>query len=150
MLSAKLVRLIESHWAQITNRALAQIRSSPEMSHLHRLPEAELREWGQHILENLGDGLASGNEAELAARYEQVGRMRFEEAIPLHEAVRALCVLKEKALEFVEEHLELKTIVELYAEEELEHRLGRFFDFMLYHVVRGYEGAMRRAVRVGA
>src|SRR5262245_56797328 len=108
MLSARLVRLIESHWAQITGRALAQIRNSPEMSHLHQLPETELREWGQHILENLGDGLATGKETELSRRYEQVGRMRFEESIPLHQAVRALCILKEKALEFVEEHLASK------------------------------------------
>jgi hypothetical protein len=40
-------------------------------------------------------------------------------------------------------------MIELYAEEELEHRVGRFFDFMLYHVVRGYEAAMRRAAHVG-
>lgn len=37
-----------------------------------------------------------------------------------------------------------QTTMELYAEEELEHLLGHFFDKMIYYMVRSYEGASRR------
>ena len=35
--------------------------------------------------------------------------------------------------------------MELYAEEELDRRIGWLFDAMVYHVVRGYESAHRVA-----
>jgi hypothetical protein len=35
------------------------------------------------------------------------------------------------------------TAVQLYAEEELEQRIGRFLDECVYRVVRGYERALR-------
>jgi hypothetical protein len=48
-------------------------------------------------------------------------------------------------LEYVEEHIFSKTILELHAEEEIERRLGRFFDLLTVHLVRGYERALRKA-----
>jgi hypothetical protein len=40
--------------------------------------------------------------------------------------------------------------VEIYAEEELEHQVGVFFDSVIYHVVRGYQNAdVKVAVNVG-
>ena len=112
--------------------------------------EAELREWGRNILENLHHWLIDAREAEVAARYEAQGQLRFEEEVPLHECVRGVCVLKEKVLEFVQEQAQDKNFMNLYAEEELEHRLGRFFDLTICHLVRGYEVAMRKACRMAA
>jgi hypothetical protein len=37
--------------------------------------------------------------------------------------------------------------VGLYAEEEMEHRLGQFFDRLIIHLARGYEAAWHRASR---
>jgi hypothetical protein len=44
----------------------------------------------------------------------------------------------------------LKGSVELYAAEELDRRLARFFDLLAIHLVRGFEEAVRKpaAVRV--
>jgi hypothetical protein len=39
------------------------------------------------------------------------------------------------------------TALQLYAQEEFEQRMGSFFDACVYHIVRGYEKAMRGAVR---
>ena len=150
MLSARLVRLIEHNWNAIVARVLRTIRHDPEFSLLRRLSEAELREWGRDIPENLHHWLIDAREEEVAARYEAQGRLRFEEEVPLHECVRAGCVLKEKILEFVQEQAQDKNFINLYAEEELEHRLGRFFDLTTCHLVRGYEVAMRRACRMAA
>jgi hypothetical protein len=56
--------------------------------HLGKLPEAELREWGQGILQHLGHWLVGSSEHEIAKRFESLGRMRYQELIPMHEAVR--------------------------------------------------------------
>jgi hypothetical protein len=145
MLSGKLIHLVEEHWNEIAAQVLAEIRRDPDLTHIHRLPDLELREWGQHILENLGHWLAQPNEEHLARYYERLGRQRFEEDVPLQEAFRGLCLLKDKLLAFIQDQAHIKTAVELYAEEELEHRVDRFFDVLEFHLIRGYENAWRHA-----
>src|SRR5215469_15012466 len=119
MLSARLIRLIESHHKQICDRILRDISRQPELTHLQRIPEIEVRERAQIILEHLGDWL-SGNATEVEKKQEEVGQRRFEQTIPLHEAVRALCIMKYHVIEFVEEQGIPRDSLGLYAEEELE------------------------------
>src|SRR3954452_20396411 len=127
MLSGKLVHLIESHWEEITSSVIARIRREPQMEHYRARVESELREWGQVLLQNLGHWLTSDTGAEIGHRYEELGRQRFEADVPLHESVRCLCIVRERVLDFVEEHVVNKSSLELYAEEELDRHLGRFF-----------------------
>jgi hypothetical protein len=103
-----------------------------------------MREYGQALLQNLGHWLAAGKEEDLAPKYQALGKLRFEQNVPLHESVRGLFFIREKMLDFVEEHIFTKNTLELYAEEELERRLGRFFDILTIHLVQGYERALRR------
>ena len=150
MISGKLVHLIEQHWDEITVRVIEEIRRQPQTARIRKVVEPELREYSQNLLKNLGHWLRAGNDEELARQYEQLGRLRFEEDVPLHESVRGLCIIREKVLDYVEEHILTKDVLELYAEEELERRLGRFFDLLTIHLVRGYEAAMRRAASATA
>lgn len=150
MLSGKLIRLIETHQPEITDRLLRDIRLHPDFIHLRQLPEAEFRERSQTILENLGYWLAAGNQDEIAAKYEAVGKARFEESMPLHECLSALCLLKQKMLDFVSEQGFQPDALQLYAEEELEYRVGRFFDLLIIHLACGYETAWHRAETLAA
>jgi hypothetical protein len=143
MISGRLVHLIETNGDQIVERLVDQIRQDPHLNHMRSLLDRELREWGQDLLQHLGHWLAAGNEADLALRYERLGKQCFEQEIPLHEMVRGLCLLREKMLDFSEEHILNNSPVELYAEEELERRLGRFFDNLTIHLVKGYERMLR-------
>ena len=145
MLSGKLVHLIEVHHQDITDRIIREIWRHPDLVHLRRLPESELRERGQTLLENLGYWLASGNEDELMKNQEAVGKRRFEQSIPLHEAARALSVIKENMVDFIEEQGLPKDSLGLYAEEEMEHRIGRFFDNLIVHTIRAYEAAWHKS-----
>ena len=145
MLSGKLIRLIEGHQQEITDRLLRDIHRYPDLTHLRQLPEAELRERSQNILENLGYWLAQTNEQEIAHKYEGIGKGRFHEGVPLHESVHALFLIKEKMIDFIGEQGFPPDTLELYAEEELERRVGRFFDLLVLRMVRGYEDAWRKA-----
>jgi hypothetical protein len=146
MLSGKLVHLIETHWNRITDSVIEAIRRESELQHLRTLLDSELREWGDDLLHNLGHWLTVGSTDDLERRYERLGKMRFEQEIPLHESVRGLCLIREKTMEYVEENIASNSSVELYAEEELERRLGRFFDVLLVSLVRGYERALRKSL----
>lgn len=150
MVSGRLIHLIEAHQEEIAASVLREIHKHPDLACMRNLSDAELRERGQLILENLGHWLSAGHEAEIEQRYEKLGKARFEESIPLHESVRALAIVKDKMIDFVHDQGLARTSVDLYAEEELERRVGRFFDELAIHMVRGYETAWRRAAHAAA
>lgn len=150
MVSAKFVQLIESHADQIAERVVAELRRNERARHIAGLPEAELRESCHRVLRNLGHWLTASSEEEIARYYQERGRVRAAEGVPLHEAVYLLQLLKNKMLDFVRDQGFTQTSIDLYAEEELEHQVGRFFDAALYHLVRGYEQALRTPLRAEA
>ena len=143
VLSTNLVRMIESHAEQITSEAVQHIRRDPELPNLKKLPDPELRSWATHILKHLGDWLGATDEKQIASCYEGLGRLRFEEHVPLHESIRNFQMLKNLIVGYVRIQGPRQTTVEVYAGGELEHLLSQFFDKMVYHVVRGYESAQR-------
>ena len=89
-----------------------------------------------------GVWLTSGRKEEIAAKYEELGKVRFHEGIPAHESVQVLCMFRQRVVDFVE-NLYSKTSLELYGQQELDRRLGRFFDLLMVHMVKGYETALR-------
>jgi hypothetical protein len=145
MISSKLVRLIEANSDLIVDRVVAQIRSQPVPANARTLLDSELRGLGQDLLLHLGHWLTAGDEQSLQHRAENIGTMCFERGIPPHRAVRSLCLLREKVLDFAEEHLASYSSVELYSEEQLNRRMGHFFDLLTVHLVLGYERAIERA-----
>ncbi len=148
MLSTKLVQLIQDHWEEIATRLIQAVRKHPETPNLARRPDGELREWCRELLENLEYLLAAPKDDDVKRRFQLLGRTRFEENIPLHEAVLRMQLLRDKIIGFIHEQGFPMTALHLYAEEELEQRMTRYFDALVYHLVRGYEDAQRLAARV--
>lgn len=146
MISGKLVHLMETHEEEIIHRVADQIRRDPDMARTGAILGTGLRQWHKELLESLTHWLDRGNSETLQRRFQHVGRERLEQAVPLHECVRDLCLLKQILLDFVEEHTLTKDSMELYAEEELDRRVGRFFDLSIVDLVRGYESGRRHVV----
>lgn len=149
MLSHQLIAMIENHWEQITTEVIDSIRADPLLTVIAGLPFHELESWGRTVSKNLGYWL-SGAAAEIGSEYEAVGRRRFTAGIPMAECVHALQLLKDKMLDFVRSRGFAATTLEIYAEEELEHRVGKFFDNLTYHLVHGYEAAMKHSAAFAA
>jgi hypothetical protein len=147
MLSNRLVASIEDHSELLTAAATERIRRDPELPSISRLRDLELREIGFEVLHNLGSWLAGEKREAIASQYEEIGRRRYAEQIPLHECVKSLHILKYESIDYVRNQGFAQTSLEIYAEEELEHRLNRFMDFLVYHMVRGYEAALRNPRR---
>jgi len=150
MVAPKLVQMIEDHWDSISARTLRRIRNCVDMPHLKDMPESDLQLISQRTLHNLSHWLHNDPDVEIARRYEEVGQQRFRDGMPLCEAVRGIQLVKESTLDFVRDQGFASTSVEILAEEELEHRLGRFFDMLIFHLVKGYEDAMRKAIALAA
>ncbi len=151
MISRTLVQMIEDNSDRITNRIVERQRADPALAQLGKLPESELRDRIHEVLKNLGKWLVEGREGETARRYEALGKRRFEEGIPLHEVVKALHMLRENMIDFVREQEGVRAnSLQLYAEEELEHMVGLFFDRAVYHVVHGYEMELHRPAGAAA
>src|SRR5262245_36432780 len=128
MLSTKLVHLIENHWEEIASRVIRALRSNPDTPTLAARSDLDLREWCREILENLGSRLAISREEDVRRRFQALGRSRFEESVPLHEAVLRLHILRDRIVSFIHEQGLPMSALNLYAEEELEQRITRFFE----------------------
>ena len=146
MLSTRLVHLIETNGDQIIDSVAAQLRREPEITHSKSLQDHELHGLGQDLLHHLGGWLSAGDAHNLSQRYELFGRLCFDQGIPLHEAFRGMSLLREKMVDLAQEHMISNSSIELYAEEELERRLGRFFDRLAFHLARGFEEAARKPI----
>src|SRR5262249_26025372 len=99
MLSGRLVHLIESHWEEIISGVVSRIRREPELEHFRAVVESDLREKGRILLENLGHWLTSGKGDEIAQHYEQLGKLRLQDGVPLFESVHVLCLVRERVLD---------------------------------------------------
>ncbi len=145
MLSGRLIRSIEENWEELAERLIGGIRRHADMETLAARSDAELREWCQLTVENLAYWLAGGHEEEVKRRYEVAGRERFEEGVPLHETVLRCQMFKDIIVNHVYDRLFPVDSLQLYAAEELERGISRFFDSRVYHLIRGYEKAVRSA-----
>jgi len=149
MLSARLIQMIEDHWQPVGARFLRQIRGAAELPQMQTLPDSELLDRAHSVVRNLGHWLTSSHK-DWGSYYENLGRTRRHEGIPLCEVVRALQILKDTIVDFVRDQGFGKTSVDLYAEEELEHLISRCFDQAVFHVVHGYEAAEQPVSRRAA
>src|SRR5512138_2319031 len=95
--------MIEDHCESITLRIVRKLREDPLLPQMGSLPQSELRDGTQEVVENLSRWLAPGQQSEITRRYEMLGRGRYEESIPLQEVLRALQTLKDNILDHVRE-----------------------------------------------
>jgi hypothetical protein len=79
-------------------------------------------------------------DSEIQKYYEDVGSNWHKEGVPLHEGIRATHTLRRRMIDFIREQ-GLQSTLEVYAEEELEYRVARFFDCIVYAMVKGWEMA---------
>ena len=146
MLSTNLIHLIESHSDAITRQVVERIRRDPKLASLARQSENELLRRCEDLCTRLSHWLAEADEQEIEKRYGTLGRERFEEGTPLHEAVRATQIFKNAILSYARQHGLGGSPVEVYGEEELERFVVGFFDRVIYFEVREYEKALRGAL----
>ena len=150
MLSARLIELIRTNAEHLTRDVLKDYATNPRTRHWSVVPGPELEQRVINTYRNLGSWISDPREEAVQAEYEEWGRKRYRNGIPLSEVVFAVILLKNHLRKYIREHGLVEHSrdrhgsqeilpVHLYGIQELNYMVGDFFDKALYHLARGYE-----------
>jgi hypothetical protein len=139
MSSLRLVRHIEDHAEEITDRIVGAIHAHTELRSYQRLAEPELRAHIRQLCRRLGEWLQQGTDLTVAHEFEALGRRRWREGVPLAEVLLVTKLWKEHLLGPVREEICGGDANDPQGGEELAFGLMPFFDRGTLELVRGYE-----------
>jgi hypothetical protein len=146
MISLRLVRLIETEAADLSDSLLQKLHSSQNAQGLGKVPERELRDRCLEIYSHLGDWLLHKSSLDVEHRFQDIGVLRARQNVPLGDVIWGLFLTKEHLWSFLEHQGFLLGAVELHGELELLRLLDHFFDRAIYNVTIGYDHGREPAV----
>ena len=159
MLGARLLQLIQAHAGPLVQDVVEDLRTNERTPTFRRLNPADVEMRVAALFYNLGKWIGDANENAVRAEYEEMGRVRFRERVPVSELVYALLISKHHLRRYIREHSVVDFAgdriasqellpLELHSIQELNYQVGEFYDRALYHLARGYES--EAAARVAA
>ena len=159
MLGARLLTLIQSHAGPLTLETLQDITTNDRTPSFRRLRRPELEMRVALLFNNLAKWIGDPDEDAVRREYEEMGRTRFREGVPLSELIFAIMLTKRHLRRYIREHGlvdfagdrvapdELLPL-ELHSIQELNYQIGEFFDRALFHLARGFESEAGDRVRL--
>src|SRR5579864_6457114 len=90
MLSHRFVRLIEDHSDALARGLLHKVQRSSRTEAYRYIAPEELSQRVYEVYRHLGEWLLDKSEADIEARYTQIGTRRAHQGIPLHEVIWAI------------------------------------------------------------
>lgn len=139
MILPNLIQMIELHADSLTAELIADLKSNPRTSFLHRRSTEDLERRAHQLYAHLGGWLAEKDPAEIESLYGESARRLHGDNVPLSEVVYAVILVKRHLLDFVKRNALVDTINDLYSVEEMGLNIGRFFDEAIYVSTRTYE-----------
>ena len=115
------------------------LQSSPHTRTYHRLSAAELHHRLFEVYHDLGRWLWENTDQAIQARYDELGKERFREGIPLAEVLWGLVLTKEHLRECIGIFMSADSALELYRKLEMYRLIGRFFDRAVCYAAEAYE-----------
>ena len=150
MLANRLLVSIEADWEKIATAVITQLRRDQAAGFYRNLPESEIRERAHDLVKNLGHWLDNQNDQALQSRYEELGRKRFSQGVPLDEVQSKILLIKRK----IRSHAMNLNLdagpLQLHQELELLRLTAHCFDLIVCAVAKGYIDAMRREAMMEA
>ena len=151
MISARLVELIQNHAPQLTSETVADLISDPHTPAFRNAPRLDLESRIFRVYSHLGGWISAGH-GFAEAEFEEWGRRRFGQGIPLSEIIYAVLVMKRHLSRYIRDHGLLEAAfprteqdyvlpMHLHSLQELNGMVGSLFDRALFHLARGYEAA---------
>jgi hypothetical protein len=155
MIAAKLIELIEIHASQLTRDVARDLAANPRTRGFRAVAPGDLEQRVFQIFHDLGNWIGDPGGSRVQAEFEEWGRRRFREAIPLSDVVYAIIVIKHHLRRYIHEHglvdaafprMEGDYVLpmHLHSLQELNTRVGEFFDEALYHLARGHEAEAKQ------
>jgi hypothetical protein len=160
MFAATLLQLIQAHAGPLTKEAMDDLRTNPRTSALRRIRAADLETRVSALYYNLGKWLGDPRDDAVRQEYEDMGRTRFHEGVPLSELIYAVILTKKHLRRYIRDHglvdfagdrITPDELVgaTLHSIQELNYQVGEFFDRALYYLATGYESEASSHRRAG-
>jgi hypothetical protein len=156
MISASLIELIAIHSSRLTSDVAKDLSTNERTPGFRKVPLKDLEPRIYELFHHLGDWIAEPRAGRVQEEFSEWGRRRFGQGIPLSEIVYAVILLKHHLRRYISAHglieasfprVESDYILpmHLHSLQDLNVRVGEFFDEALYHLARGHEDAGRKA-----
>ncbi len=136
-----LIQLIELHADTLTAELIADLKSNPRTSFLHRRSTEDLEHRAHRVYAHLGRWLAENDPAEIENLFGEAARRLHAADVPLSEALYVVILIKRHLWDFVKRNVLVNSINDLYQVEEIGAHLGQFFDEAIYVATKAYESA---------
>lgn len=155
MISAKLIELIEIHASRLTKDTAQDLATNERTPGFRSVSRQELEERVFQLFHHLGNWIGDPKSEKVEAEFSEWGRRRFSQGIPLSEIVYAIIVLKQHLRHYISDNglvdaafprVERDYVLpmHLHSLQDLNARVGEFFDEALYYLARGYEAEAKR------
>jgi hypothetical protein len=150
MISVKLIELIEIHATELSNDTARDLMTNPRTPGFSAVPQGELEERLFQIFHHLGNWIGDPGNLRVRKEFEEWGNRRFDQGITLSQVVYAVILIKQHLRHYIADHglvdasfprVESDYVLpmHLHSLQELNTRVGQFFDEALYHLARGFE-----------
>ena len=138
MLGARLLQLIQAHAGSLTSEVIKDLRTNERTPSFHRMSATNLESRIAALYSNLGKWIGDSDEHAVRGEYQEIGRRRFREGVPISEIVYVLLLTKQHLRRYIRDHGlvdfegdrmmpdELLPL-ELHSIQELNYQVGEFF-----------------------
>ncbi len=147
MVANRLVRLIESHSADLAESLVKKLHTSERTTAYRNISAHELKTAVLEVYENLGEWLLTKTESDVELRYRELGKRRMAQGVPLSQFMSSMLMTKEHLWAFLRRESISDGALQLYGELEFLQTLTNFYDRSIYYATLGYEqkGAAKAA-----
>lgn len=142
MLAHRLTRLIETHAEELADSFQMRIMRSDRCPGYSSVNPVELRKLVTGIYSHLGHWLVNKTVQDIAERYTRIGELRAAEGIPASQLLWCIVLVKENLWEFLREHENHDSTVQIYGELVLTQMVDQFFDHAIYYAAQGHESVL--------
>jgi hypothetical protein len=155
VIAARLIELIEIHAGRLAADAARDLATNERTHGFRAVPVAELEGRIFEHFHHLGNWIGEPQSDRVREQFEEWGGRRFGQGIPLSEIVYAIVVLKRHLRRYIRDNGLVDAAfprvegdfvlpMHLHSLQDLNTRVGEFFDEALYALTRGYESEARR------
>ena len=155
MIAARLIELIEIHASRLTHDVAQDLATNRRTPGFAKVPSEELESRVFQLFHHLGNWIGDPTSRKVEAEFLDWGRRRFDQRIPLSEIVYAIIILKQHLRRYIRDNglidaafprIEGDYVLPVHMQglQDLNVRVGEFFDEALYYLARGYEAEATR------
>jgi len=139
LLTYRFVRLIEDRSDALASGLLHKVQRSAHTESFCKVPPEELKQRVYDIYRHLGEWLLDRSEADIEARYMEIGVRRCHQGVPLSQLIWAIVLTKDNLWEFIMNDFFGDRPVEIFGKLEFLQLLNQFFDRAIHAAAMGYE-----------